>query len=112
MEPIFERLPNFLDPEIAEVCADLLETIERLHIYPDQSGPMPKLFAFMREADREGRISRIFLTRILGRPVEQRHRIFYVDRLLVSLMTRETAQWLIDDQAVDLIREFSPVLLR
>lgn len=107
VEPIFELLPNVLDPEIAEVCADLLETIERLHIYPDQSGPMPKLFALMREADREGRISRIFFTRTLGLPVEQRHRIFYVDRLLVSLMTRETAQWLIDERAFDLIRELA-----
>jgi hypothetical protein len=108
VEPIFEQLPAFLDLEVAEVCADLLETIERLQIYPDQSGPMPKLFASMREADRDGRISRIFFTRMLRRPVDQRRRIFYVDRLLVSLMTRETAQWLIDVEAFDLIRELSP----
>jgi hypothetical protein len=107
VEPIFELLPTFLDPEIAEVCVDLLETIERLRIYPDQSGPMPKLFAVMREADRDGRISRSFFRRILARPVEQRQRIFYVDQLLVSLMTRETAQWLIDEKAFDLIRELA-----
>ncbi len=108
VEPIFERLPALLDREVAEVCADLLETIERLQIYPDQSGPMPKLFASMREADHDGTISRIFFTRTLGRPVEQRRRIFYVDQLLVSLMTRETAQWLIEQEAFDLIRELSP----
>jgi len=108
VEPIFELLPDFLNPEVAEVCADLLETIEALQIYPDQSGPMPKLFASMREADRDGTISRIFFTRTLERPREQRRRIFYVDQLLVSLMTRETAQWLIDEEAFDLIRELSP----
>jgi hypothetical protein len=107
VEPIFERLPHLFDAEIAELCVDLLETVERLHIYPDQSGPMPRLFAAMREADREGTISRGFFARILGRPADQRQRIFYVDRLLVSLMTRETAQWLIDQKAWDLIRELS-----
>src|SRR4051812_26997460 len=85
VEPIFEQIPVLFDPGIAEICVDLLETIERLKIYPDQSGPMPKLFEMMREADRNGRISRIFFTRILGRPEDQRRRIFYVDQLLVSL---------------------------
>lgn len=107
VEPIFERLPLLFDAEIAELCVDLLETVERLHIYPDQSGPMPKLFAAMREADREGTVARGFFARILGRPADQRHRLFYVDRLVVSLMTRETAQWLIDQKAWDLIRELS-----
>jgi hypothetical protein len=108
VEPILELLLTFFDPELAEVCADIVETIERLRIFPNHSGPMPKLFALMREADREGSIARIFLARTLKRPVEQRQRLFYVGRLVVSLITRETAQWLIDERAFGLISELAP----
>ena len=38
VEPIFELLPQFLDAEIAGLCADLLERIDTEHIYPNPHG--------------------------------------------------------------------------
>jgi hypothetical protein len=108
VEPVIELLPHFFDSELASLCADLLETIERLRIYPDQSGPMPKLLALMQQADREGQISRMFLERLLGRGGEDRQRIYYVDQIVVSLMTPATAHWLVEQHAVALIREIAP----
>ena len=92
----------------AELCADILERIEALHIYPDHSGPLPKLFELMREADPEGKIALAFFKRLLKRGDEQKRRIYYVDQILVSLMTSQTAQWLIHIGATDLICELAP----
>jgi hypothetical protein len=108
VEPVFELLSRFFDAEVAELCADLLETIERLHIYPDQSGPLPKLFALMRETDSEGKVSRVFLERVLRREREAGHRIYYVDQLVVSLITPDTARWLVEQEAAAVIREIAP----
>jgi hypothetical protein len=108
IEPILELLPRFFDAEITELCTDILEGIEAQHIYPDRSGPMPKLFELMSEADREGTIARVFFERLLRRGDEQKRRIYFVDQMLVSLMTPQTAQWLINIGATDLIRELAP----
>jgi hypothetical protein len=108
IEPIMELLPRFFDAEIAKLCADIIGTIEAQQIYPDRSGPMSKLFELMHEADREGRISRIFFERALDRGNEQSRRIYYVDEILASLMKPQTAQWLIDIGATRLIQELAP----
>jgi hypothetical protein len=108
IEPILELLPQVFDAEIADLCAELLEIVEVQLIYPDHSGPMPKLFQFMREADREGKISRVFLERARKREGGKRRRMYYVNEEIVALMTRETAQWLIDERATDLIQELAP----
>jgi len=108
IEPVIELLPRFFDGELAVLCADILETIERLRIYPDQSGPLPKFLALMQKADREGQVSRVFLERVLHHPGDERQRIYYVDQIVVALMTPETASWLIHEQAFDLIRELAP----
>jgi len=108
VEPIFELLPQFFDAEVAELCADLLERFEAEHIYSDRSGVMPKLLNGMQDADREGQIARIFFERVLAGRQGLRHPLYYVDQILVSLMTRETAQWLVDKGATELIKELAP----
>ncbi len=108
VEPIFELLPQFFDAEIARLCADLLERMEAEHIYVDRSGVMPKLLNRMRDADRDGQIARIFFERVLAGGRGQRQPLYYVDQMLVSLMTREAAQWLIDNGATELIKELAP----
>lgn len=108
IQPILELLPQFFDAEIAELCARLLELFEMQGIYPDRSGPLPKFFGFMREADREGKVTRIFFERLLTQGNAPRRRIFYIDQVLVSLLTPQTAQWLIDSGATEVIRSLAP----
>ncbi len=108
IEPIFELLPRFFDDEIARLCASFLETIETQHVYPDQSGPLPKLFEFMRKADSEGKIARTFIEQVLMTSRGENRRVYYVDQVLVSLITRQTAQWLIDINETGLIQRLAP----
>jgi hypothetical protein len=108
VEPIFEQLPQFFDAEIADLCADLLERFEAEHIYLDRSGVMPKLLNGMHDADRKGQIARIFFERVPAGGQGERHPLYYLDQILVSLMTRETAQWLIGKGATELIKELAP----
>jgi hypothetical protein len=108
VEPIFELLTQFFDAEVAMLCADLLERMEVEHIYIDRSGLMPKLLNCMRDADREGQIARIFFERVLAGERGQRNPLYYVDQILVSLMTSEVAQWLVDSGATELIKELAP----
>jgi len=108
VEPIIELLPQFFAAEIARLCADLLERMEAEHIYVDRSGFMPKLLNCMRDADHEGEIARIFFERVLAGGPGQRHPLYWVDQILVSLMTRETAQWLVDNGVTELIKELAP----
>jgi hypothetical protein len=66
LDPILDLIPRFFDVEIAALCADLLERIELKHIYSDPSGLVPKLLRRVKEADRDGQITRIFFERVLG----------------------------------------------
>jgi hypothetical protein len=108
VEPIFELLPRFFDAEIARLCADLLERMEAEHINVDRSGVMPKLLNSIYDADRGGHVARMFFERVLTGGRDQRQPLYYVDQILVSLMTRETAQWLVDKRATELIKELAP----
>ena len=109
IEPIFELLPQFFDVEIAGLCADLLEKLETQEIYPDQSGPMPKLFQAMYKADHEGQIARIFFERVLNTNGGQKlHRYYYVDQVLAALVRGQTAEWLIEQRATELIQHLAP----
>ena len=107
VEPILELLSQFIDAEIAGLCVDLLERIEAERIYPDPSGVIPKFINGIREGDRKGDVVRIFFERVQARGRQERQP-YYLAQILVSLMRRETAQWLIDSRATELIKELAP----
>ena len=104
---MLNTLPRFFDAELAELCVDLLENVERLHIYPDPSGPLPKLFALMHEADGNGIISRVFFGRTLKKDSGAQS-LYYIDEVVVSLMPVTTAQWLLKQNASGLIKRIAP----
>jgi hypothetical protein len=108
LTPILEILPQFFDAEVAELCVDLLETVETQRIYPNHSGLWPKLFQFLQEGDRGGDAPRIFFERIQQGRIGPKLHVYDLHEVLVSLMKPQTAQWLIDKGATGLIQELAP----
>jgi len=110
LEPILKLLPKYWDDQIAEACVAIVEAINHQQVYPDNSGIAYKLFRAIRDIDVRGTVARRFLEDILLSEQVEVRRWFYVDQLVAELMTVETAQWLIDNHAVPLIKQFSPYL--
>jgi gamma-glutamylcyclotransferase (GGCT)/AIG2-like uncharacterized protein YtfP len=110
LEPLLKLLTNYWDGAVAERCVAIIRVINEQKIYPDRSGIAYKLFRAIREADTRGLVARRFLGDLLAQGVIERHRWFYVDQIIADLMTIETGQWLIENQATELIKQFSPYL--
>lgn len=107
VEPILELLPRFFDDEIASLCTDVLEEVRRSGIFPDRSGPVMKFLELIRQADRDGVVAQIVLRRLLQEQ-ETIRRMYFFDEILVSLMTSKTAHWLVEQNAIPMIRELAP----
>lgn len=110
VEPILKLLPRYWDAEIAQICADLIEIVEEKLIYPEHSGPLPKLFDLVRETDNEGLVARLYFQKLLDKGEEPKRRIYYIDQTLASLTTDHTAEWLIEKKATPLIKQLAPYL--
>jgi hypothetical protein len=109
-EPILKLLPNYWNEEIGELCVEVLQAIEEQLIYPDNSGVARKLFRAIRDVDTRGIVSKRFLEKILQNGQEERRRWLFVDEVIAELITLDTAQWLIDNRATVLIKQFSGFL--
>jgi hypothetical protein len=106
--PILKTLPQYWDADIAEICSQIILSIQESKIYPDRSGVVGELFNIVRKADVNGTVATLFLQRFVGEGKEEKVRAFYVDELVASLMTIETAQWLTENRATHIIEHLSP----
>ncbi len=104
VEPILNLLHVYWDADIARLCVDVIDAVDARVVYPDPSGVARKLFSLIRDTDKHGLVARILLQKI-GASGERYH--LYMNQLLGSLMTKETAQWLIDKGDIDVIQQLS-----
>ena len=108
VSPILAMIPQYWEADIADICSQVILSIQERNIYPDRSGVVGELFSLVRKADVNGSVATLFLRRFVGEGKEQKTRAFYVDGLVASLMTIETAQWLTENRAIHIIEQLSP----
>jgi hypothetical protein len=104
VEPILKLIRTHFDEEIAHLCANMLEIFEHSHIYIDRSGPITELGDSIRIVDRGGLVATKFFEKIL--PESQVHGwyFFVVREFVVSIMTVNSARWLIQNNANNIIQ--------
>lgn len=110
VEPIFKLLSRYWDEEIIKLLVELIDFIETNHFYPDQNGPVRKLFKIVNAADVEGTVPRLYFERLLARGNADRRRMYYVDQMLAALIKPATARWLIEHEATTIIQNLAPYL--
>ena len=110
VDPIFKQLPRYWDEQIVELVVDLIDFIETNHFYPDQNGPVRKLFKIVSTADAEGTVPRLYFERLRARGNGDRRRMYYVDQTLAALIKPPTARWLIEHEATTIIQNLAPYL--
>jgi TIR domain/Pentapeptide repeats (8 copies) len=104
IEGIIQLFRTFVDQEIAELCADLFEAVEALKIFPDRSGPLPKIFNILQEVDLQGIVARVIFERRLKNKRDPGGQLYFIEEELAALTTDHTAIWLIEAGARDMIR--------
>jgi hypothetical protein len=110
VEPILKLIPRYWDADVRRLIVDLLDLIERQHIYPDPSGIIRKLFEIVGAADPDGSVPRWYFAKLIKEGRESRRRLHSVDQILAGLMRPTTAQWLIEINATALIQQLAPYL--
>jgi hypothetical protein len=103
VEDILKLLKVYFDDEIADASADLFEQVEALNIFPDRSGPLPEIFRLLQEVDQEGIVARKMFGRRLATGRNAHRSLYFIDRELAALTTPQVAQWLIDENAREII---------
>jgi len=111
VEPIFKLIPKYWDTDIAELCVNIIHSIDERKVYPDNNGIAIKLFRAVCDADKHGIVATRFLEDVWQSDRAEDHRWFYVYQLIADLMRADTARWLIDNHATRLIKQLSPFLL-
>jgi hypothetical protein len=109
-EPILKLLSRHWNEEVAEQCVEIICKLDDQKIYPDPSGIASKLFDAIRGVDTVGLVARRFLERLVRNGQVEQRRWYYADEVVASLMTIETAQWLISNHQTSLIKQFSRFL--
>lgn len=107
VEPIIKLIPEFWDAEIADICAEIIQGIERQKIFLTNAGIGLKLFNVVAEADKDGLIATLYLERLLVHGETGTRRFYFTDQLVTSLMKPKTAQWLIERGATRTIQDLS-----
>jgi hypothetical protein len=110
LEPILSLTGQYWDREIANLCVDLLETVEAHLIYPDRSGSLLKFFEVVQNVDGTGLVARLYFERSLARNAEPAHHVYFVDQIVASLIKPETARWLVERNATALIKRMAGYL--
>ena len=108
VEPILQLMDRYLDLEIAELCAELIVAMEGQLIYPDQSGPIPKIFRMLQQADKEGMVAKAVFERWKTGDKETIRRIYYLGGELGTITTKQTAEWLVEHKLIGLIKGIAP----
>ena len=106
VEPILFTLPEHFDEEIINLCVDTFQALSQNDIYADRDGPLRLILVQLRAADKRGEVARRFFERQLQQP-GPRQRTFYTMQLLASVTTIETAEWLIQAGATEIIQDLA-----
>lgn len=104
VEPLLGLIRNHFDDEVAGLCANLFQALDQSHVYLDRSGPISKLLDSIRAVDRRGVVATQFFERVLDASRVPGWHIFSAREAIVSVMTTESAQWLVDHNAVNIIQ--------
>ncbi len=110
VEPLLGLIENYFDDEIAGLCADLFLMLDQSHVYVDRSSPIPKLIDSIQIIDRKGVVAVQFFERILDASRIPGWHIYGGCEFIVSVMTIESAQWLVDHNAVEIVQALAGYL--
>jgi hypothetical protein len=106
VEPILDTLPDYFNEEITELCVDIFQALLRHDIYADREGPVQVILTQLCAADKRGEVARRFFERQLQQ-ARPRRTWFNTIRFLASITTIETAEWLIQVGAMEIIRDLA-----
>ncbi|MGA2814226.1 MAG: hypothetical protein ABSG16_22740, partial [Candidatus Acidiferrum sp.] len=110
VEPIIKLLPKLWDGEIAATCAALIAAIEEQKVFLSNAGVGLELFSSVEEADKEGLTARLYLEYVAEQTGKVSTGFYFTDQLVASLMRPQTAEWLIESGATDLIKRLARFL--
>jgi hypothetical protein len=96
-------LPNNMDDDVIEACADLLVALELACITATRGELMQRFCRQLRQSGKSGQVCQRALVSLFSAGKVPR----WTTKILAELIDKETAQWLIDQRAEDIIRELS-----
>jgi adenylate kinase family enzyme len=103
LKPIIRSMRNTMDDETVSAAADVIVAVERRGLFLDRSGVAPTFFAEIRRSARAGDVCRLVLETFHHEGITPRR----VDEELAQLVDRDTARWLIEARATELIKGLS-----
>jgi hypothetical protein len=92
-----------MDDDVIEACADLLVALELACITATRGELMQRFCRQLRQSGKSGQVCQRALVSLFSAGKVPR----WTTKILAELIDKETAQWLIDQRAEDIIRELS-----
>jgi hypothetical protein len=107
VDPVLARLPDFFDEEVIDLCVRILQGVAEHRVYLTGNGSVQAFMGKLQQADPRGEVARRFFEREL-RLTRSLQRTYYTIRLAASVTTVQTAQWLVESAATEIIKDLAP----
>jgi hypothetical protein len=106
LKPIVGQLSEFFNEQVIESCVELFRAMGDQQGYLNPKGPVRTVLEKLRQADPRGEVARRFFDGEVHRAGLRR--AFYTFQLLASVTTVETARWLVEAGATEIIKQLAP----